>query len=185
MASQITSLMIVYSTVYSGADQRKHQSSASLALVRGIHRWPVNSPHKWSVTRKIYPFWWRHHDILLCNGTCHLATMTGATILASCHTMQLIYWSVWANGLLPKENRCRRNQFALIWGESQQRLWSLATSFCWHSQKLVARLHSRCWDSLKSMQIDSVDIDLLWVMPMYSFGYIWIYLLSMFRQKYP
>ena len=56
MASQITSLIIVYSTVYSGADQRKHQSSASLAFVRGIHRWPVNSPHKWSVTRKMFPF---------------------------------------------------------------------------------------------------------------------------------
>ena len=43
IASQITSLAIVYSTVYSGAVQRKHQSSASLALVRGIHRWPVNT----------------------------------------------------------------------------------------------------------------------------------------------
>ena len=53
MASQITSITIVYSTVYSGADQIKHQSSASLAFVRGIHRWPVNSPHKWQVTRKI------------------------------------------------------------------------------------------------------------------------------------
>ena len=42
MASQITSLTIVYSTVYSGADQRKHQNSASLAFVRGIHRRPVN-----------------------------------------------------------------------------------------------------------------------------------------------
>ena len=41
MASQITSLTVVYSTVYSVADQRKHQSSASLAFVRGIHRWPV------------------------------------------------------------------------------------------------------------------------------------------------
>ena len=56
MASQITSLTIVYSTVYSDADQRKHQSSASLAFVRGIHRWPVNSPHKWPVTRKMFPF---------------------------------------------------------------------------------------------------------------------------------
>ena len=56
MASQITSLAIVYSTVYSGADRRKHQSSASLAFVRGIHRWPVNSPHKWPVTRKMFPF---------------------------------------------------------------------------------------------------------------------------------
>ena len=55
-ASQITSLTIVYSTVDWDADQRKHQSSASLAFVRGIHRGPVNSPHKWSVTRKMFPF---------------------------------------------------------------------------------------------------------------------------------
>ena len=56
IVSQITSLMIIYSTVYLGADQRKHQSSASLAFVRGIHRWPVNAPHKWPVTRKSFPF---------------------------------------------------------------------------------------------------------------------------------
>ena len=56
MAYQITSLAIVYSTVYSGAYQSKHQSSVSLAFVRGIHRWPVNSPHKWPVTRKMFPF---------------------------------------------------------------------------------------------------------------------------------
>ena len=61
MASQITSLTIVYSTVYSGADQRKHQSSASLAFGRGIRRWSVNSPHKGPVTRKIVSIWWRHH----------------------------------------------------------------------------------------------------------------------------
>ena len=54
IASQITSLTIVYSIVYSGADQRKHQSSASLAFARGIHRWPVNSPHKGPVTRKCF-----------------------------------------------------------------------------------------------------------------------------------
>ena len=57
MASQITSLTIVYSTIYSGADQGKHQSSASLSFVRGIHRWPVNSPHKGQVTRKMFPFY--------------------------------------------------------------------------------------------------------------------------------
>ena len=56
MASQITSLTIVYSIVYSGADQRKHQSSASLAFVRGIHRWLVNSPHKGPVTLKLFLF---------------------------------------------------------------------------------------------------------------------------------
>ena len=56
IASEISSLTIVYSTVYSDADQRKHQSSASLIFVRGIHRGPVNSPHKWPVTRKMFPF---------------------------------------------------------------------------------------------------------------------------------
>ena len=56
IASQITSLTIVYSTVYSDAGQRKHQSSASLAYVWGTHRGPVNSPHKWSVTQKMFPF---------------------------------------------------------------------------------------------------------------------------------
>ena len=48
--------LVVYSTVCSDADQRKHQSSASLAFVRGIHRWPVNSPHKGPVTRKMFLF---------------------------------------------------------------------------------------------------------------------------------
>ena len=56
ITSQITSLMIVYSTVYSDADQSKHQSSASLAFVWEIHRGPVNFPHKWPVTRKMFPF---------------------------------------------------------------------------------------------------------------------------------
>ena len=56
IASQITSLTIVYWIVYSDADQRKHQSSASLAFVRGIHRGQVNSSHKWPVTRKMFPF---------------------------------------------------------------------------------------------------------------------------------
>ena len=56
IASQITGLTIVYSTVFSDADHRKHQSSASLAFVRGIRRGPVNFTHKWSVTRKMLPF---------------------------------------------------------------------------------------------------------------------------------
>ena len=56
MASQITSLTIIYSTVYSSADHGKHQSSASLAFVQGIHRRPVNSQQKWPVTREMFPF---------------------------------------------------------------------------------------------------------------------------------
>ena len=62
ITSQITSLTIVYSTVYSDAAQRKHQSSASLAFVSGIHQGPVNSLHKWPVTRKRFPF----NDVIIC-----------------------------------------------------------------------------------------------------------------------
>ena len=65
IAPQITSLTIVYSIVYSGADQRKHQSSSSLAFGRGIHRWPVNSLHKGPVTRKTFPF----DDVIMFNST--------------------------------------------------------------------------------------------------------------------
>ena len=69
MVSQITSLTIVYSTVYSGSDQRKRQSSASLAFVRGIHRWPMTmNGDRWipriPVTRKIFPF---NDVIMLCS----------------------------------------------------------------------------------------------------------------------
>ena len=72
MASQITSPAILYSTVYSGADQRKYQSSASLAFVRVIHRWPVNSPHKRPVTRKMFPF-----DDVLMNSHLNTHPMSG------------------------------------------------------------------------------------------------------------
>ena len=72
IASQITSLTIVFSMVYSDADQRKHQSSASLAFVRGIHREPVNTPHEWPETRKMFPF----DDVILKKGlTCTAARL--------------------------------------------------------------------------------------------------------------
>ena len=65
MASLFTSLAIVYSIVYlAGTDQRKHHSSALLAFVRGIHQWPVNSPHKKPVTRIMSLF----DDVIMING---------------------------------------------------------------------------------------------------------------------
>ena len=73
MAYQITSVTIVYPTFYSGADQRKYQRSASLAFVRGIHRWPVNSPHKWPVTRKMFPF---DGDIIYSKNDAKYASLT-------------------------------------------------------------------------------------------------------------
>ena len=62
MASQITCVSIVYSIFCSDADQRKYQSSPSLTFVRGIHRWPVNSPYKGAVTRKMFPL----DDVIMC-----------------------------------------------------------------------------------------------------------------------
>ena len=62
IASQITSLTIVYSAV-SGADQSKHQSSASLAFVWGIHRSPVTGefPAQMASNAENLSIWWRHH----------------------------------------------------------------------------------------------------------------------------
>ena len=56
--SYLTGVQIVYSTVCSGADQRNHQSSASLAFVRGMHRWPVNSPHRGQYRGKCFDYGW-------------------------------------------------------------------------------------------------------------------------------
>ena len=76
MASQFTSRTIVYSTVYSSLDQRKHQSSPSLAFVRGIHWWPVNSPHKRPVTRKMFPF----DDVIMITRQSATAYFVGCTV---------------------------------------------------------------------------------------------------------
>ena len=58
MASQITSLTIVYSTVYSYADERKHQSSVSLAFV-GTSEFPAQM----ASNAENVSIWWRHHEI--------------------------------------------------------------------------------------------------------------------------
>ena len=85
LASQITSLTVVYSIVYSGVNQRKHQSSASLAFVREIHRGPVNFPHKCPVTRKMFPF----DDVIM------IMTNARAFVVICCLVYlygQQVYW---------------------------------------------------------------------------------------------
>ena len=88
IASQITDISIAYSTVCSGADQRKHQSSASLTFVSWIHRWPANFPHKGPVTREMllfddvimlesYPLLLLS-DFILC---CYCRTLSSAVIV--------------------------------------------------------------------------------------------------------
>ena len=66
MVSQITGVSIVYWTVCSGTEKKKHQSSASLAFVGGIHRWPGNYPHNGPLTRKMFH---------LMTSSCHKGSM--------------------------------------------------------------------------------------------------------------
>ena len=83
MASETTSLTIVYSTVCSSAGQRKNQSSAWLAFVSGIHRWPVNSPHKGPVTRKMFPF----DDVIMIK-----ACIFNIMLMVICYKLPLMTW---------------------------------------------------------------------------------------------
>ena len=87
IASQITSLTIVFSTVYLDTDQIKHQSTASLAFVRGIHRRPVNSPHKWPVTRKMFPF-----DDVIMYPSCGLVASPPDANLGATTVRELMEW---------------------------------------------------------------------------------------------
>ena len=93
MASQITNLTIVYSNVYTGTDPRKHQSSASLAFVRGIHRSSVNSHHRGPVTQKMFAF----DDVIMSEWTC-VYTTSGldhhSNLPANCHSNNLLQTSV-------------------------------------------------------------------------------------------
>ena len=67
--SDVIMSVIASQTVCPGANQRKYQRSASLAFVRGIHRWSVNSPHKGPVTRKMFPF----DDVIMMAGDLRLS----------------------------------------------------------------------------------------------------------------
>ena len=94
VASQITSLAILYTTVYPDADQSKHQSSASLAFVWGIHRGPVNSPHKRPVTRKMFPF----DDVIMGKGIWlltqfHQRSLTDRSVFVSQGHFTLVIYS--------------------------------------------------------------------------------------------
>ena len=104
MASQITSLTTVYLTVYSRADQRKHQSSASLAFVRGIHRWSGEFPAQRASNAENVSIRWRHHAILYritkeiynvryvrCNTPCIMYTKSGTQ---TCHVTYIL-WRLW------------------------------------------------------------------------------------------
>ena len=121
IASLITSLTIVYSTVYSGADQRKHQSPASLAFVRGIHRGPVNSPHKWPVTRKLFPF----DDVIMHVAEMYMSHLS--IISESCHE---------ANFVATCDTACYHNDNLLC--RRWQLSWHQGTRYvAWRHQAII------------------------------------------------
>ena len=90
MSSKLIGVSIIYPTVCSGADQRKHQSSASLAFVRGIHWWPVNSPHKGPVTRNMSPF----DDVIIFYGSPSGGLLTSLYIGINTIVIQ-VYQFIW------------------------------------------------------------------------------------------
>ena len=107
--SEITCLTIVYSTVYLGADQRKHQSSASLAFARGIHRWPVDSPHKGPVTRKMFSF----DDVIMRDtGKCKMWTyhLHRLVCIYPCSSGNIVYLNMW----LKYKQRMKAKRFFLV-----------------------------------------------------------------------
>ena len=115
-ASQITSLTSVYSIVYSGTYQRKHQSSASLAFVRGIHRGPVNSPHKWPVTRKMFPF----DDVIMYHGLSGVKNTSWQSLEIGGKAVNKSWYVLW--GLVSKQpnSTCHQRNFCCDTGDECQ-----------------------------------------------------------------
>ena len=89
MLSQITGVSNLHSTVCCCADQRKHESSSSLAFVREIHRSPVDSPHKGSLTRKMFPF---DYVIMVTIPTIVLCMLSVCNLHKSCLWMNSLRW---------------------------------------------------------------------------------------------
>ena len=159
MASQIISLTFVFSTVYSGADQRKHQSYASLAFVRGIHRWPMNSPHKWPVTREMFPF----DDVIM--NILHMEKNIIKVLMSQTRT--LCYYHFYYENTIQKgslvlfeclqrqwkfiryqiewiQNICHlfsKHMFRLIWGHTKVNTWQ-HEPYHWKASALQTMLFS-------------------------------------------
>ena len=139
LASQITSLTIVYSTVYPDADLSKHQSSASLAFVWGIHRGPVNSTHKWPVTRKMFPF----DDLIM--------VFSGAQNLTA--TSSLASSTAWRHrGPISNRSHWRLGQSTLVKGINKWKWRGQLPDLSAHPSNASARLKK--WQRIITLKTD-------------------------------
>ena len=150
IASLITNLTTVYSAVYSDADQSKHQSSASLAFVWGIHRGPVNSPHKWPVTRKMFPF----DDVIMMNKLAIRLWMDGFDL-----NVILMFLPVWF---------CHTAAIVSTWQPVPEpingvtRMWLSCFATCdWlrtlvhlHCEVMITTSTTKTWWSCRSLGVD-------------------------------
>ena len=146
MASQITSQTTINSTVYSSVDQRKHQSSASLPFLRGIHRCTVNSPHKGPVTRKMFPF----DDVIMTghNKFNEINIMKYSPII---HLLPIYF--VQTRGMLGRQYvskgvcRCWHCRVSTTW---PWRMWADRLPWCRHSclslYNRYRNRHRNLWD---------------------------------------
>ena len=91
MASQTIGVSVVYPTIVSGEDKRKHQSSESLAVVRGTLESPVNSPHKRPVTRKMFP----SDDAIMESGLAVHLHIIQYSVRSMCGFIRRILYNIW------------------------------------------------------------------------------------------
>ena len=115
MTSQSTCVSMVYSTVCSGTDQRKHQSS----FMRGIHRWPGNSPHKGPVTRKMLPF----DDVIMEKVQPHIfkhyTDVIMTTMASQITSLTVVYSTVYSDADQRKHQSSA--SLAFVWGIHRDR----------------------------------------------------------------
>ena len=128
VASLITSLTTVYSIVYSGSDQRKHQSLASLAFVRGCHRWLLYSPHKWRVARKMFPF----DDVIMVLVCASHGVLTHKSLWKRPYSDKVISHRV--NNTHVEQHQCLLNKYV---GDTVYQLMIYTVRMCTGSVKYI------------------------------------------------
>ena len=140
VASQITSLTIVYSTVYSGADQRKHQSYASLALCAGNSPVTGEFPAQMASNAEKVSMWWRHHVLEINRLTRQNIRIRGGLEKVVMATMTRI-WSWWLSWDMCEITQVRDKSSCVVKTETRfiniRLIWF---TFCYLYYSIVVRL---------------------------------------------